>query len=610
MNRNDAPRRSVEQTPFCSTLIQKDQAYQQEVSLWFSSILILLGGGLIFAQQPDVNQQRSSPAEQVDHTPVFRVNVVSRTTKAVNYRHHSGKTDLDFAGTTLMPQARGLAKVESRTGRIEINADFDNLEAPRTFGPEYLTYVVWAVTPEDRASNLGEIVPHDGKSSVRVSTDLQAFGLIVTAEPYFAVTRPSDLVVLENIVKPSTKGWEEPIDTKFDLLERGQYTIDANPAQLPATSAERNAPTDLLEARNAVAIARAEGAERYAPDALRKAEDFLNRGEDYLSQKQSQKVISTVARGAVESAEDARVLSIRKRQEEQQEAERRATEQRAAQARSEADQARAQAQQENERRREAEQERRAAEHAKAEAESARQEAEAAKAQAVAEQQTAQAQAQQAESQAQQARLTAQQAEQARLQTQQEALQTRQRLLQQLNQVLQTRETARGLIVDMPDVLFDTDQHTLKPGARERLAKVAGILPAYPDLNVTVEGHTDNLGRVEYNQQLSEQRANSVREFLIKQGVRPENIQSRGFGMTQPVASNSTRTGRQLNRRVDLVVSGQAIGSAAGITGQEQPSTPTPVGPPTSQQPGNTGPQMQPVPTQPPPPLNTNPQPPQ
>ncbi len=511
-----------------------------------------------------------------------------------------------------MPQARGLAKVESRTGRIEINADFDNLQAPRTFGPEYLTYVLWAITPEGRASNLGEIVPHDGKSSVRVSTDLQAFGLIVTAEPYFAVTRPSDLVVLENIVKPSTKGWEEPIDTKFDLLERGQYTIDANPAQLPATSADPNTPTDLLEARNAVAIARAEGAERYAPEALRKAEDFLKRGEDYLSGKQSEKAISTVARGAVESAEDARVLSVRKRQEEQQEAERRATEQRAAQARSEADQARAQAQQENERRGEAEQERRAAEHAKAEAESAREEAEAAKAQAMAQQQTAQAQAQQAQSQAQQAQLTAQQAEQARLQTQQEALQTRQRLLQQLNQVLQTRETARGLIVDMPDVLFDTDQHTLKPGARERLAKVAGILLAYPDLNVTVEGHTDNVGGVEYNQQLSEQRANSVREFLTKQAVRPENIQSRGFGMTQPVASNSTATGRQLNRRVDLVVTGKAIGSAAGITGQQQPSTPTPAGPPTGQQPGNTGPQMQPLPTQPPatPPLNTNPQPPQ
>ncbi|PYX23326.1 MAG: flagellar motor protein MotB [Acidobacteria bacterium] len=538
----------------------------------FHLAVVFLLAGLAFGQQPDTYQDQTR-VEPMDHTPVYRVKVVSRSAEAVNYQHHSGKTSLDFRGTNLMPDARGRATVESRTGRIEINTELEHLQSPRSFGPEYLTYVLWAITPEGRASNLGEVpVFDDGKSSVKVTTDLQAFGLIVTAEPYFAVTRPSNLVVLENVVRKNTKGWEEPIDTKFDAVERGQYTVDVNVADLPATSADHSAPVDLLEARNAVAIARAEGADRYAPDSFSKAEDFLRRAEDYSNRKQSDKAIATVARGAVQSAEDARVLSIRKRQEERQEAERRATEQRAIEAQNQAEQAqqsaeqaKAQADDEARQRAEAERDRRAAERAKTEAEQARQQAEAARADALAQQQAAQ-------SQALQAQQTAQQAEQARQQTEQQAQETRERLLQQLNQVLQTRESARGLIVDMPDVLFDTGQHTLKVGARERLAKVAGILLAYPDLHVNVEGHTDNVGGLEFNQRLSEERANAVRAFLVEQGVRLENIESHGVGMSEPVASNSTREGRQMNRRVDLVVSGQSIGTTGALRHPETPAS--------------------------------------
>jgi outer membrane protein OmpA-like peptidoglycan-associated protein len=553
------------------------------------ALISLLLVGFTPWQQPYANAQQTVPVERMDHTPVFRVNVVARSTKAVNYRHHSGKTAIDFRGTDLMPAGSGHATVESRTGRLEINMDLEHLQSARTFGPEYLTYVLWAITPEGRPSNLGELPAEEGKISIKVTTELQAFGLIITAEPYFAVTRPSDVLVLENVVRSNTKGWEEPIDAKFDALERGQYTIDIDPARLPATSADLTTPIDLLEARNAVAIARAEGADRYAPDSFQKAEDFLQRGEDYLERKQNNKAIATVARGAVQSAEDARVLTIRKRLEEQQEAERLATEQRAVEARNQAQEAeehetaaRAEANEEARQRAAAERERRAAEQAKAEAEQARREAETARAAAVAQQQAAQ-------DQAQQAQLTAQQAVQARLQTEQQAQQTRQRLLDQLNQVLQTRETARGLIVDMPDVLFDTGKHTLKPGARERLARVAGILQAYPDLHVQVEGHTDNVGGMEFNQQLSEQRANGVRNFLVQQGVRPEIIESRGAGMGEPVASNSTAAGRQQNRRVDLVVSGQTIGN----TGASQ----QPVGP--SSQPGvNDSYPARPLPTSP------------
>jgi outer membrane protein OmpA-like peptidoglycan-associated protein len=518
---------------------------------------------LLFAQQPDANQQQTISVEPMDHTPVYRVKVLSRTTKAVNYRHHSGGTSLDFRGTDLMPEASGHAKVESRTGRIEINADFEHMRPSRNLAPEYLTYVLWAITPEGRPVSLGEIVPKDGKSSVRVSTDLQAFGLIVTAEPYFSVTRPSDLVVLENVVKQNTKGWEQPIDTKFDVVERGQYTVDITAAKLPSSTADPKTPNDLLQARNAVAIAQAEGGDRYAADTMRKAEDFLARAEDYLRRKQGDKAISTVARGAAQAAEDARILTLERRQQEQEDAERTAMRERAEQAQQQEAEAKAQAEQETRQREQADRDRQTAEQAKADADRARQEAETAKAEALAQQQVAQSQAQQAQLAAQQADQARAQAEQARLQAEQEKEQTRARLLQQLNQVLQTRESARGLIVDMPDVLFDTAKYTLKPGARERLAKVAGILMAYPDLHVQVEGHTDNVGGVEYNQQLSEKRAAAVREFLVQQGVKSTDIESRGFGMDQPVATNATATGRQLNRRVDLVVTGQAIGTTAG-----------------------------------------------
>jgi outer membrane protein OmpA-like peptidoglycan-associated protein len=508
----------------------------------------------LFAQQPDTDQQQTTSVEPMDHTPVFRVKVLSRTTKAVNYRHHSGATSLDFRGTDLMPEASGHAKVESRTGRIEINVDFEHLRRSQTLAPEYLTYVLWAITPEGRAVSLGEIVPENGKSSVGVSTDLQAFGLIVTAEPYFSVTRPSDMVVLENVVKSNTKGWEQPIDTKFDVVERGQYTVDITAAKLPSTTADPKTPNDLLQARNAVAIAQAEGGDHYAADTMRKAEDFLARAEDYLRRKQSGKAISTVARGATQAAEDARVLTLERRQQEQQDAERTAMRERAEQAQKQEAEAKAQAEQETLQREQAERDRQTAEQARADADRARQEA---------------------QSQAQQADQARAQAEQARLQAEQEKEQARARLLQQLNQVLQTRESARGLIVDMPDVLFDTGKYTLKPGARERLAKVAGILMAYPDLHVQVEGHTDNVGGVDFNQQLSEKRASAVRDFLVQQGVKSTDVESRGFGMDQPVATNATAAGRQLNRRVDLVVTGQAIGTTAGMANPAQPATTVP-----------------------------------
>ena len=256
----------------------------------------------------------------MDQTPVYRVNVVSRSVEAVNYRHRNGSTKIDFRGTSLMPDGSGEAKVDSKAGRLEIKAEFKNVRNANYYGPEYLTYVLWAVTPEGRPVNLGEIVPND-KHEVRihVTANLQAFGMIVTAEPYFAVTRPSNMTVLENEIRKDTKGWEQPVSARYDATEKGEYTVDLASNQLPATNLSleqsRKIPLTLLEARNAVAIAQATGAEQYAPEALARAQALLNRGMRITREKQSTSAIGTVARGATQAAEDARVLTIRRKED-------------------------------------------------------------------------------------------------------------------------------------------------------------------------------------------------------------------------------------------------------------------------------------------------------
>src|SRR3984885_7402599 len=403
-------------------------------------------------QQPPAADQDAAPQQMNQNTgqdiPVFRVSVFARTTKAVNYRHRGGSTIVDLRGTELMPTVGGHAKVDGKAGRLAVSVELTHLPAASTLGGQFLTYVLWAITPEGRAVNLGEILPSDGgKDRIDVTTDLQAFGLIVTAEPYYSVVRPSNKVVAENILRQETKGFEEPIDAKFDVLEGSQYTIDVPAEQLPASQADHNAPLDLLEARNAVAIAKAAGAKQYAPDSLAKAEDMLQRAEDYLQRKQGRTPIGTATRGATQMAEDARVLTLRRKEQERIEADRRAHED--AQAKAEADAQAAQAQ---------------AAQAQAQAdEDARRRAAAEQAQAEAQRQqaAAQAQQQQAEAATVAAPQAAAEADRQRAEAdrqRQDAIrqkeEMRARLLAQLNQVLQTRDTARGLIVSMPDVLFD------------------------------------------------------------------------------------------------------------------------------------------------------------
>ncbi|HEY3704377.1 MAG TPA: OmpA family protein [Terracidiphilus sp.] len=520
------------------------------------ALLALTACGVVSAQESNPTEPQNQPQQPVPQInggePLYRIQVVARDIPAVNYFHRSGATHIGFEGTQLMPEASGEAKVDPHAGRTSIDLQLKGLSPANGFGSEYLTYVLWAITPEGRPVNLGEVLPSGGKDKLQmqVTTNLQAFGLIVTAEPYFAVTTPSDLVVMQNVVEKRTTGVIESVVAHYNLLPRGAYAQTAGrKSVLKPIGRNGKSPLEIYEAENAVQIAEAGGAEKYASDSLGTATTALQNAEAGDAHKRDRKEVITYAREAVQAAEDARIITIRKIKEEDDAAQVKARED----AERQAHEAQMQQQQEAAQRAQAEA---AAEEAKARAETAkaaREQAEAQAAQAAAQAQAAQQQAAQAQQQAQDA--------------QQQEQQMRERLKQQLNQVLQTQDTARGLIVSMPDVLFDFNKYTLKGEAREKLAKVSGILLAYPDLKVQVEGYTDSIGSDDYNLKLSDQRADSVRDYLVQQSVPDANVTAQGYGKTHPVADNATSSGRAQNRRVELVVSGQSIGVQESQPGQ-------------------------------------------
>ncbi|HEY2106761.1 MAG TPA: OmpA family protein [Candidatus Binataceae bacterium] len=521
--------------------------------------LLLLAGGALVAQVPNpTTQQPGAPAGNTGQPmPIFRVTVVSRTTKAVNYHHRTGTTHIDFRGTEMMPAARGEASVDSQMGSTKIDTRLNHMTPAGQFGPEYMTYVLWAITPEGRPANLGEVVLEGDHAKLLSTTDLQTFGLIVTAEPYFAVTQPSDVVVAENFLRSDTAGTIQQVDAKYELLQRGQYVW--NRGQYQPVKVNPKGPLQLAEAENAVEIARLAGAERYAGDTFQKAVVELQNAENFLNTGKNRKESETNAREAAQMAEDARIITIRKMRAEELANERAAAAQREADALAQAARAAEQARLDQERRASAEADRKAAEQARMQAEQAQ--AEAQKAAALAAQERAAADTARDSALAQQAaaKADAERSRQAAQQAEAEKTELRERLRQQLNTILETRETARGLIVNINDVLFDFNKYTLKPGAREKLAKVSGILLAHPGLKVQLEGHTDSIGSDEYNQKLSEQRADAVRDYLTSQGVAQTGLSAVGYGKADPVASNDTAAGRQQNRRVDMVVSGEPIG---------------------------------------------------
>ena len=487
--------------------------------------------------------QNSVALVPVGSMPAYAVSETSRTVEAVDYQHRGGASDVDLAGTALLPSANGKAKVRSKRGTMEVEAEFGDLQSPTTFGTEYLTYVMWAISPDGHAVNLGEVlIGGDDRSKLTATTNLQAFALIVTAEPYFAVRQPSNVVVLENVIRADTKGTPEEINAKYELMERGGYIPTGykfDPVVLDA-----KLPLEFLEARNAVRIAKSEGAEKFAGENYQHAVQLMDSADAYATGGHAdRKQLIAKSRETIQTAEDARQIAVKRIDDERQASERQASADAQAESQAQADQATRQKEQ-------------------AEADAARAQAAATQAQAdaAANLATSTAAINAAQADADQSRLIARNAQEGEQQADSEKAAMRAQLEVRLNEILETRDSARGLIVSMSDVIFDTGRYSLKPGAREKLAKVAGILIAYPSLNIAVGGYTDNVGGDDMNQKLSENRAGSVRDYLVQQGVVQSSVSATGFGNSSPVASNDNSAGRQQNRRVELVVSGEAIGS--------------------------------------------------
>ena len=478
-------------------------------------------------------QTQYTPGQNV---PLYRVTVIERTVKAVNYQYRGGPTQVDLRGTVLLPEAKGAATVESKAGRTEIDARFDHILAPARYGHEYLTYVLWAITPEGHAKNLGEVLAGSSdRAKLHVTTDLQAFGLIVTAEPYAAVRQPSDVVVMENEIRPDTIGKIEPIQAKYELLPRGDYTYNV-PASLVA--AEGNGPRvstrvyeemiEIYQAQNAVQIAGAMGAAQYAADTLARAQDLLNTARSMQASRADKSQVISEAREAAQTAEDARLITLKRKQDaEVAEANARAGQerQRALQAQAQASADRAMLDQER---------------------NARQQAEA--------------QLQAAQTQASADRTMLPQAEaqapaSAQIPPPQPPQDTRTRdlrmsLYRQLGaSSLEIMDTPRGLVVTIP--AGDFVGRTLQPFAAGRVAQVAAVIAVHPGLTVEVVDNFDG-GRAE--------RAEAVCAALIGSGMPAGAISVRSVGNSRPIASTTTAEGRELNRRVEIAISGDAIGN--------------------------------------------------
>jgi len=467
--------------------------------------------------------------------------VVRKSIKAVGYEVGGGSTKVVFVGTSEAPNAGGEAKVDAKKAGTNIELKVTGMPQPTTFGAEFLTYVLWIVTPDGATTNMGEIpIDKNGEGKLNAVAKSQTFAMGVTAEPYYAVPIPGEIVVLINDTTKKTKGKIYP-ENSYKLMKRSQYARLGNPLAL--TPDLKNVPLDMYEARNAVDIAKSRGAEKYAPEIFLKAQSSLQMAENSLSSGADKNQIITNARATIQFAEDARALTAQRVEAERIQQEKdAAAAAAAAKAKAEADAA-------------------AAVEAKRQAElaAAREAQQKAEADAAAAKAAAKADAEQA---ALKAKEQAAKEQAARAQAATEAL--RAQLLKQLNDVLQTTDTPRGLVVNMADVLFETGKYNLSTDAQLKLAKLSGIIQAHPGLNLAIEGYTDTTGSADFNMKLSQQRADTVRDFLISQGLLPDTITSKGFGEANPIADNSTAAGRKQNRRVEIVVSGEVIGTGAKL----------------------------------------------
>ncbi len=463
-----------------------------------------------------------------------------------------------FDGTSRLPGASGEAKVERKKGMTEIEIELDELKPATAFGGQYNTYVLWVVSPEGHVDNLGEFILEGNRSKLNVSTPLETFGMFVTAEPHFLTGLPSRFVVLENS-RPTTGVGPLKVSTLEYQGFDGVYQFERE-TLADFAEAKGEVRSDIESARTAVELAVGAGAEKFAVDELADARAALETAEAQYASGTSGPNEMLLAHEVIRLAVDAENKARERAFEAALARERRASSDRItdlqeamAAARSEAERNRVTAEQkaldaELEARARAEAEREAAAAARRAAEAERR-AHAAEEQRIAAEH-AKLDAERAKTEAERGRLTAEdEAAEARL----ERENARAQLRDAMARITAVRESARGLIVSLPNILFETDQARLKPEGREALAKISGVLSIAEGCRLSVEGHTDEIGSAEYNLDLSEKRAASVREYLVAQGLARENITVKGFGESQPIASNETAAGRQENRRVEIVV---------------------------------------------------------
>ena len=489
-----------------------------------------------------------TPPEHEATVPIYHVTVVERSVSAVNYQYRGEPTTIDFRGTVLLPQATGDAVVESKTGRTDIDARFQHFETPARFGPEFLTYVLWAITPEGHVKNLGEVLA-DGsdKAHLHVTTDLQAFGLIVTAEPYSSVRLPSDVVVAESRVRPDTIGSTEPIHARFELLPRGTYTYNV-PDDLralnsgPKVSMNRYEQiVEIYQAQNAVQIAQAQGAEQYAPDVISKAAQELSNARQLEASHAGRSSVVTAARKAAQTAEDARDLTVRRKENAEiaQDHDRAARDRKLREeAEQRAQRAEAQAAQDHEA---LESER--AQRIEAEARSAALSEQTAVARPAAPEPYVEPLPNQAGE------------ERA---PRQERLATRAALVRHLADAvagsLEVLDAPRGLVVIVPDADFRGG--VLNQSIATLLPRIGPVVASIAGLSVEVDGYADLAGA--QHEALANQRARDVLDTLVRGGL-ASRVFSRAMGNSHPLGSNATAAGREQNRRVEIVITGDAIG---------------------------------------------------
>ncbi len=498
------------------------------------------------------------PAAFAQTQPATQMEV--RQILALTFREGHTVT-LKLQGTRRLPKANGEAKVERKKGATEIEIELDEMKPATLFGGDFNTYVLWSVTPEGYASNLGEFVLQGNRSKLNVSTRLETFGLCITAEPHYLVRNPSRFVILEN-TRPTgeIQGLKQSAQVQYRGYE-GVYKYDRDSiASTPEAHGEVR--SELGQARAAVSLAERAQAQQYALEKLTEARVYLKRAEEGDAGNVDKKMLANLARAAVRSAFEAQSQAEEGVARAKAEAERLAREAKEAGLRDEARQAEARQKAEEGARQRAEADRQAAELAAAREAKARAEAEAARL-------AAEAQEQQAKANAERARLAEESARAAAEKSERDRQALRAQLLEQFNRILETRDTPRGLVVNMADVLFDTGKYNLRPAAREKLAKLSGIVLAHPSLKLEVEGHTDDVGGEAYNQKLSEKRAETVQGYLVEQGLPANSVTAKGFGETMPIAGNENAKSRQQNRRVEIIVSGEVIGTKIGGAAKPQ-----------------------------------------